>query len=174
MRQQICYDDLLSQRDYLAPADTPEDTPLFDLYRLYGHLDLNRTIDIRNELGRLWFNRWSVSSIADPKDHSERERYAVLAAIPALMVTSFNKRVEIGIPRSADAIILPEEMEMYLNAPKIYGTVPECPKKVEPLEEVLKIPHEDGEVLESFEDLRAGRELQEKSILCWQPHIHFI
>ncbi|OAT06634.1 hypothetical protein BDBG_16658 [Blastomyces gilchristii SLH14081] len=55
------------------------------------------------------------------------------------MVTSFNKRVEIGIPRSADAIILPEEMEMYLNAPKIYGTVPECPKKVEPLEEVLKM-----------------------------------
>ncbi|OJD23954.1 hypothetical protein ACJ73_04694 [Blastomyces percursus] len=62
-------------------------------------------------------------------------------------------------------------MEMCLNAPKIYETIPEWTKKVGQLEEV---PHEDGEVLESFEDPRASRELQEKNILCWQPHIHFI
>ncbi|KLJ13768.1 hypothetical protein EMPG_11309 [Blastomyces silverae] len=108
------------------------------------------------------------------QDHSEPKRYAVLAVIPALMVTAFNKRVEIGIPRWSDPIILPEEVEMCLNAPKIYETVPEWTKKVEPLGEVLKIPHEDGEVLESFEDPRASRELQEKNILCWQPHIHFV
>ncbi|KKZ67651.1 hypothetical protein EMCG_06711 [[Emmonsia] crescens] len=48
-----------------------------------------------------------------------------LAAISALMVTSFNKRMELGISREPDAIVLPEEIEMYLNVPKIYETVPE-------------------------------------------------
>lgn len=97
-----------------------------------------------------------------------------LAAIPALMVTSFNKRIELGIFREPDVIVLPEEIEMYLNALKIYETVPEWTTKVELLKEVLKIPYEDGEILESFEDPRASRELQEKNIICWQPHIHFI
>lgn len=59
------YDNLLSQRENLAPFGSV-DTPLFALYRLYEHLVLNGTTGLRNELERFWFNRWPVSSIPDP------------------------------------------------------------------------------------------------------------
>ena len=148
--------------------------PLFALYRLYEHLILNRTIGLRNELERFWFNRWPVSSIPDPHDHSEPARYTVLACIPTLMVLAFNKRIELGIPRHADAIMSLEEIEAYRNEEKVYESVPEWTLKVKSLEEVLKIPHDGGETPESFDDERASRQLREKNILCWQPHIYFI
>ncbi|EEQ32223.1 conserved hypothetical protein [Microsporum canis CBS 113480] len=149
------YNDLLSQRENLAPADSPGDTPLFALYRLYEHLVLNRTTGLRNELERFWFNRWPVSSIPDPEDHSEPARYAVLACIPALMVLAFNRRIELGIPRRADAIMTMEEIEEYRNEERVYEQVPEWTLSVEPLQTILKIPHDGGETLESFDDKRA-------------------
>lgn len=172
----IFYNNLLDQREYLTPQGGPAttDTPLFALYRLYEHLVLNRTVGLRNELERFWFNRWPVSSIPDPQDHSEPARYAVLACIPALMELSFNKRIELGIPRRADSIITPEEFEIYRNEERVYEAVPEWTLAVEPLAEVLKIPHDEGETLESFDDERASLQLRQKNILCWQPHIHFI
>jgi hypothetical protein len=90
------------------------------------------------------------------------------------MVLAFNKRIELGIPRHADAIMTQEEIEAYQNEERVYESVPEWTLKVEPLEAVLKIPHDEGETLESFDDERASRQLQAKNILCWQPHIHFI
>jgi hypothetical protein len=168
------YNNLLNQRKYLAPLDNPIDTPLFALYRLYEHLVLNRTIGLRNELERFWSNRWPVSSIPDPHDHSEPARYAVLACIPALMMLAFNNRIALGIPRHADATISLEEIKAYRNEEKVYESVPEWTLKVKPLEEVLKIPHDGGETLKWFDDERASRQLREKNILCWQPHIHFI
>jgi hypothetical protein len=173
LSQALQYHRILSQREYFAPSGA-EDTQLFALYRLYEHLVLNRTTGLRNELERFWFNRWPVSSIPDPKDHSEPARYAVLACIPALMVEAFNQRIKIGIPRHADAIMLDEEMEEYRHAERKYETVPIWTLSVRPIEETLKIPHEDGEVLSSFNDKRASPQLAEKNILCWQPHIHFV
>ncbi|KJF61169.1 uncharacterized protein CIMG_11548 [Coccidioides immitis RS] len=168
------YNNLLSQRENLAPPDSPTDTPLFALYRLYEHLVLNRTTGLRNELERFWFNKWPVSSIPDPQDHSEPARYAVLACIPALMALAFNKRIELGIPRRADAIMSMEEIEKYRNEERVYEQVPQWTLSVKPLQAILKIPHDGGETLESFDDKRASPQLREKNILCWQPHIHFI
>lgn len=90
------------------------------------------------------------------------------------MVLAYNKRIELGIPRRADAIMTLEEMDEYQKEERIYESVPEWTYKVKPLEKVLKIPHEDGATLESFDDQRTSLELKEKNILCWQPHIHFI
>lgn len=90
------------------------------------------------------------------------------------MTLAFNKRIELGIPRHADAIMSMEEIEEYRNADRVYETVPEWTFGVEPLKEVLKIPHDGGETLDTFEDERTSYQLRQKNILCWQPHIHFI
>ena len=168
------YREILSSRVYIVPPGSLEDTPTFALYRMYEYLILNETIGLRNELERFWFNRWPIASIPDPKDYAEPGRYAVLACIPALMEEAFNKRIELGIPRHADAIMLQEEIEEYRNAERKFERVPEWISHVRPLERVLKIPHDEGEILNSIDDERASPQLAEKNILCWQPHIHFI
>lgn len=169
------YNNLLYQRRYLTPSGDEEDTPTFALYRLYEHLIINRTTGIRNELEGFWFNRWPVESIPDPQGHSEPARYAVFACIPALMVVlAYNKRIELGIPRKADAIMALEEMDEYQKEEQMYESGPEWTRNIKPLEEVLKIPHEGGETLDSFDEQRASLQLKEKNILCWQPYIHFI
>jgi hypothetical protein len=167
------FEELLSQRQHLFPWPAKDDTPLFALYRVYEHLVLNQTTGLRNEFERFWCNGWPVSSIPDPVDITEPERYAVLACVPALMVEAFNKRIEMGIPREVEAIILGKEIEAYSKQERQYETVPEWTLKVEPLKEVLTIPLNTGEVLESMDDERASPQLREKNILCWQPHNPF-
>ncbi|KAJ6092337.1 hypothetical protein N7467_004306 [Penicillium canescens] len=97
----------------------------------------------------------SVDSIPDPKDPCASS-YAVLSAIPALFVEAFNQRIELGLPRKADPIMTREEIEQYQKEKRIFESVPDWTKHVEPLEETLVIPHENNEVIESFEDVRAS------------------
>ncbi|KAJ5591607.1 uncharacterized protein N7459_001976 [Penicillium hispanicum] len=163
----------LFQCVHRTPKGKTEDTPLFALYRLYEHLVLNDTVGLRNEIEYFWYARWPVASIPDPQDPSE-SRYAVLAAIPALLVESFNQRIDLGLPRKADAIISREELEEYRKEDKVFESPPEWTRQVAPLGETLVIPHDNDEVLASFDDDRASAQLAEKNILHWQPHIHFI
>jgi hypothetical protein len=67
-----------------------------------------------------------------------------------------------------------EEIEQYQKEKMIFESVPDWTKCVAPLEETLVIPHENDEVIESFEDIRARAQLAAKNISHWQPHIHFI
>lgn len=163
----------LFKRVHRIPKGESEDTPLFSLYRLYEHLALNDNVGLRNEIEYFWYAKWPVASIPDPHDASA-SRYAVLSAIPALLVESFNQRIELGLPRKADAIISREELEQYQKEDRIFESVPEWTSKVARLEETLVIPHENSEVLESFADERASAQLAAKNILHWQPHIHFV
>lgn len=134
---------------------------------------MNDNIGLRNELEYFWYAKWPVTSIPDPQDPSE-SRYAVLSAIPSLLVESFNRRIQLGLPRKADAIMSREEMEQYQKEEKIFESVPEWTNLVGRLEKTLVIPHDNNEVLGSFEDERASSQLAAKNILHWQPHIHFI
>ena len=134
---------------------------------------LNDNIGLRNEIEYFWYAKWPVASIPDPKE-SSASRYAVLSAIPALLVESFNKRIELGLPRKADAIISREELEQYQKEDKIFESVPVWTNQVARLEETLVIPHDNDEILKSFEDERASAQLAAKNILHWQPHIHFV
>lgn len=163
----------LFQRVVRIPKSEQGDTPLSSLYRIYESLVLYDNIGFRNELEYFFYAKWPVASIPDPHDPSA-SRYAVLAAIPALLVASFNQRIELGLPRKADPIMSPEEMEQYRKEDRIYESVPEWTSKVPRLEETLVIPHENGEILDSFDDQRVSLQLAAKNILCWQPHIHFI
>jgi hypothetical protein len=163
----------LFRRVHRTPKGKEEDTPLFSLYRLYEHLTLNDNVGLRNELEYFWYATWPVASIPDPKD-SSTSRCAVLSAIPALLVESFNKRIDLGLPRKADSIITREELEQYHKEEKVFESVPAWTTQVARLEETLVIPHDNDEVLASFEDERASAQLAAKNILHWQPHIHFI
>ncbi|KAL2820215.1 hypothetical protein BDW59DRAFT_164702 [Aspergillus cavernicola] len=102
-----------------TPEGKQEDTPLFSLYRLYESLILNDNDGLRNEIEYFWYARWPVASIPNPHDPSG-SRYAVLSAIPALLVESFNQRTELGLPRKADAIVSREELEQYQKEDKIF------------------------------------------------------
>jgi hypothetical protein len=134
---------------------------------------LNDNIGLRNEIEYFWYAKWPVDSIPDPKDPCA-SRYAVLSAIPALFVEAFNQRIELGLPRKADPIMTREEIEQYQKEKRIFESVPDWTKHVAPLEETLVIPHENNEVIESFEDITASTQLAAKNTLHWQPHIHFI
>lgn len=146
---------------------------IVSLYRLYEHLTLNDNVGPRNELEYFWYAKWPVASILDPQDPS-KSRYAVLSAIPALLVESFNERINLGLPLKADSIISREELEQYQKEDKILESVPEWTNQVPRLEKPLVIPHDNEEVLGSFEDVKASVQLAAKNILHWQPHIHFI
>lgn len=168
------YREKLGMRLYRTPKETTQDTALFTLYRLYEYIVLNENIGMRNELEFFFYERWPVASIPDPQDHNSKSRYAVLASITGLLVASFNERIKLGIPRKADTIMTREEIEQYRDEERVYEEMPEWAKNVPPLEQTLVIPHEDGQVLDSFDSPKASKQMAEKNILHWQPHIHFI
>ena len=146
---------------------------MFSIYRLYERWVLNDNIGQRNEIEYFWYAKWPIVSILDPQEPS-KFLSAVLSAISALLVESFNERIQLGLPQKADPIMSGEEMEQYQKNDKIFESVPEWTHQVAPLGDTLVIPHDNGEVLESFEDERASPQLTEKNILHWQPYIHFI
>ncbi|EEY19834.1 conserved hypothetical protein [Verticillium alfalfae VaMs.102] len=94
LSRRAAYSDSLCRRRYRAPRGVFEDTPVFALYRLYEWIMAGHTVNMRNELEMFWWARWPVASIPDPDpDDPDPERRAVLACIPALLVESFNERV---------------------------------------------------------------------------------
>lgn len=161
------------RRVHRIPKKSTDDTPLFSLYRVYEHLVLDDNVGLRNEIEYFWYAKWPVASIPDPQDKC-KSRYAVFSAIPALLVESFNQRIDLGLPRKADSIISREELEQYQKEDKVFESTLTWTDNVERLEKTLVIPHDNDATLESFEDKRASSQLAAKNILHWQPHIHFI
>lgn len=131
----------LRHRRYRAPPGVFTDTPLYALYRLYEWLLLDHTVNLRNELEVFWWARWPVSSIPDPGDQSDPERYAVLSCIPSLLVESFNERIRMGLRREEPHSILSiEEQLAWAASPQKLETVPEWTRNVPPLESIFHIP----------------------------------
>lgn len=154
-----------------------EDKPLCALYRIYEHIVLDNNIGMRNELELFWWTRWPTADIPDPGEEDEPERYAVLSCIPALLVESFNQRIDMGLRREEPHSVLSrKEQSQWAATPKKYESVPDWTRTVPVLDEMLYIPHTiPGETqLESLDDPRASRPFKDKNILLWHPHIHFI
>ncbi|TVY58780.1 hypothetical protein LCER1_G000545 [Lachnellula cervina] len=166
----------LRQRKFAAPEGEMEDKPLFVLYRLYEHILLDNNIGMRNEIEAFWWTKIPVSEIPDPQDDSESERYAVLSCIPALLVESFNQRIEMGLRREAHSFMSQEERDTWAATPKVLETLPAWTAKVAPLRNMLYIPHymAGNEQLDTLDDRRASPPFKEKNILIWHPHIHFM
>lgn len=165
----------LHRQRYRAPEGVFTDTPLYALYRLYEWLLLDHTVNLRNELEVLWWTRWPVSSIPDPGDQDDPERYAVLSCIPALVVESFNERNRIGLRREEPHSILSiEEQLAWAASPVKLETVPEWTRNVPPLKSVLHIPLGEAGTPPLIGMDEPDPAFKEKNILMPKPHIHFI
>jgi hypothetical protein len=140
---------------------------------------LDQNIPMRNELEAFWFQpSWKVEDIPDPKD-TDPDRYAVLAVIPALLVSAFNKRIELGLPRDGPPIFTMDQLDEWKMQDRKHEKEPAWTEGVSSCNEILKIPHWDNSVrefvtIDGFEDSRASKEFGKMNILIWQPHIHFI
>ena len=119
-------------RKYRVPKGVTADTPLYALYRLYEFLVVDHVTGYRNQLEFFWKRRsWAVRDIPDPKDE-DPARYTFLACVPALIVSSFNERIKLGLARDTPAIISPEEAEELRTTPessKRYEELPEWTKR---------------------------------------------
>lgn len=171
------YKDQLALRKYRAPRGVFEDSPLHALYRLYEWIMVDHFINMRNELELFWWTRCPVSSIPDPGEQGDPERYAVLACIPALIVESFNERNRLGLRRAEPHSILSlEEQLQWAATPEVLETEPSWTAAVPPLERLLHIPHSQpfSDQLTSLDDSEASPAFKKKNILIMKPHIHFV
>lgn len=174
---------LLSQL-LLRRRMTAHDTPSASFYRIYTFFVLHDNIAFRNELE--YFCRshpeWPVSSLPLPctsnddgpglnDSHDEVVRYTILAVLARLMCDAFNRRVELGLPRDAPAII--EDFEELQARRKVYEEVPDWARRVQPLREKVFIPNGEGRELgEDDEDV--SKEFKDMNIIVQMPHIHFV
>ncbi|KAH6612922.1 hypothetical protein B0J18DRAFT_470273 [Chaetomium sp. MPI-SDFR-AT-0129] len=153
-------------------ALTKGQTPLASLYRMYEYLTIGHIKALRSEIER-FFNHpsWAVSAIPDPAD-PDPQRYAILAGIPSLLVTAFNRLIERGLPRGSPSIITGVEMEEELRRrPVVLETEPAWVGRVPALREVLVLPGPGGEVAEGEE--RYGRLLR-LGVVVGTPHVLFV
>ena len=143
----------LRARKYLVPEGVSADTPLYALYRLYEYLIIDHVTGYRNQLEYFWRQRgWAVSDIPDPKD-GDPARYAFLACIPALLVSSFNERIKLGLARETPAIISPEEAEELRTRPessKKYEELPAWTINVPAHPQTLRLPSHDNVVMKGL------------------------
>ncbi|KAJ8520743.1 hypothetical protein ONZ45_g2480 [Pleurotus djamor] len=160
------------------------DTPAASFYRIYTFFVLHDIIAFRNELEYFCCSHpeWLVSSLPDPcvpnasnedqpPSHDEQLRYAVLAVLTRLMCDAFNRRVELGLPRDAPAII--EDFEELQARPKVYEEPPEWATRVQPLLRKSSIPNDEGRELDE-NDENLSKEFKVLNIIVQMPHIHFV
>ncbi|KIJ57805.1 hypothetical protein HYDPIDRAFT_171532, partial [Hydnomerulius pinastri MD-312] len=141
-------------------------------YRIYEFFVLDWNVAFRNELEYFCCSHpdWSVCDLPDPEDHDPL-RYAVLAVLTRLMCTSFNRRVELGLPRDAPPII--EDFEELQARPKVFERPPEWAERVTSLRERVIIPDAEGNEL-TEDDPHISEEFRTMNIIAPTPHIHFI
>jgi hypothetical protein len=151
-----------------------KDSSLNALYRIYENVVLNNyTTNMRNEF-ELFFNRpdWPVSEMPYRKDR-DPARYVVLACVTQLLVMAFSNKNNFGIPRGTPGINSKDQIEEIKKRPHVYESAPGWTEKVPPIDDVLKISYENGEVIVDFEDNGSSALFKEKYILLCM-YIYFL
>jgi len=150
-----------------------KDSASASFYRIYQFIILGQNIQMRNELEYFCCRHpdWAIESLPDPADHAEPSRYAALAAITHLMCDSFNRRIELGLPRDAPPIV--EDWEELARRPKVLERVPSWADKVAPLPAILYIPNAEGHTIQE-DDPEVCPPFKKLNIIISQPHVHFI
>ena len=148
------------------------DTPSAAFYRIYEFFVLGWTTAFRNELEYFCCSHpdWSISALPDPAD-SDPMRYSVLSVLTRLMCASFNRRIELGLPRDAPPIII--DFAALRARPKVYETPPEWAERVVALEEKVSLPNAEGKKL-AENDPEVSEEFRVMNIIVQMPHIHFV
>ncbi|TEY83987.1 hypothetical protein BOTCAL_0023g00060 [Botryotinia calthae] len=109
------------------------DTPLRSAYRMYEILMMGDYVPLGSETEYFWYQsteKWSLSSIPDPKD-SDPIRYAVVACIVEELVHAFNWRLALGMRRSGEHIRRKNEGDPYPPYTHVVG--PEWTSSVPPI-----------------------------------------
>ncbi|KAF8550156.1 hypothetical protein OG21DRAFT_1514396 [Imleria badia] len=148
------------------------DSPSASFYRIYEFFVLGWTTAFRNEFEYFCCSHpdWSISALPDPAD-PDPTRYAVLAVLTRLMCASFNRRIELGLPRDAPAIII--DFAALQARPKVYEAPPEWAERVVALEEKVFLPNAQGKQL-AEDDSEVSEEFRAMNIIVQMPHIHFV
>jgi hypothetical protein len=151
------------------------DTPSASFYRIYQFFVFHDNINFRNELEYFCCSHpsWSIASLPDPSDFSDPVRYIILAVLTELMCDSINRRIELGLPRDAPAII--EDFSELEARPKVYEVPPEWAKRARAnvLTEKVFIPNAEGRKLNE-DDEDVCKEFRDVGVIVQMPHIHFI
>ncbi|EIM80259.1 uncharacterized protein STEHIDRAFT_105911 [Stereum hirsutum FP-91666 SS1] len=156
----------------LITSRTPaKDTPAACFYRICTFFVLQWTTAFRRELEYFCCTHpdWSIAVLPDPFD-SDSLRAAVLAVLTKLMCESFNRRIDLGLPRDAPAIII--DWDEIQSRPKKFEHPPEWATSTPPLSTRAVIPDDQG-VSPNEADTNASSHFMEMNILAWTPHIHF-
>ena len=118
---------------------------------------------------------WAVRDLPEPTNAVEQDhdhtRFAVLATLAHIICDVFNRRIELGLPRDAPAIV--EDWEELARRPKVYEEVPRWAREAEPLPEGLRIPNAKGEFVEAGSAAACVRAKQ-MNILMHEPDVHFV
>jgi hypothetical protein len=148
------------------------DTMSSSFYRLYECLVASWVTQFRNELEYFCTSNptWAVSALPDPED-PDPLRYAILAVLTRLMCDAFNRRVDVGLPRDAPAIV--SDFAALAARPKVYEQPPAWAGRVPPLSERVFIPDEKGAISDE-NDEEVSEEFKAMNIIMLRPHIHFI
>ncbi|KZV61753.1 hypothetical protein PENSPDRAFT_284401 [Peniophora sp. CONT] len=146
------------------------DTPTASLYRLYEFFIIGWVTAYRNELE--YFCRqhpdWAIAELPDPADHYPL-RYTIISVLTRLMCESFNRRIELGLPRDAPAIVL--DFTELRARPKIYERPPTWAMRMAPMPKRIVIPTIDGEIPNDEDECPVFASM---NIHVHAPHIHFI
>lgn len=150
------------------------DNPLATVYRIYWAIVMDDAVTMRNEIEYFWGQHsWKVSDIPDPQD-PEPERYAVVSAVPLILVAAFNNLINRGLPRDSPSIMTSEEMDKAMQRKKKLETVPKWAENAPPLGETLLLPSKDGALPKDFDDEISDDILAKKNVLCQKLHIYFV
>ena len=89
------------------------------------------------------------------------------------MCDSFNRRIELGLPRDAPAIV--EDFSELEARPKIFEEPPEWAlhKQRKVLGAKVFIPNAEGRILEENDECVCG-EFKDVGVIVEMPHIHFV
>ncbi|KAF7950859.1 uncharacterized protein EAE97_002411 [Botrytis byssoidea] len=106
-----------------VPVWQARDTPLRCVYRMYEILMMGDYVPLGSETEYFWYQsteKWSLSSIPDPKD-PDPIRYAIVACIVEELVRAFNWRLALGMRRDGKHIRRKNEGDPYPPYTQVFG-----------------------------------------------------
>ncbi|KAJ7652206.1 hypothetical protein B0H17DRAFT_1215047 [Mycena rosella] len=156
----------------ILPAPRNPDTAAASFYRIYELFVLDWTTALRNELEYFCCSHpdWAVAALPDPAD-SDPLRAAIFAVLTQFMCDAFNRRIQLGLPRDAPAIIL--DFDELKARPKVLEHPPEWAVRTPPLRERVVLPDEHGAYPDET-DPATSEHFKAMNIVVYTPHIHFI
>ncbi|KAJ6520662.1 hypothetical protein DFH09DRAFT_872171, partial [Mycena vulgaris] len=132
-------------------------------YRIYEFAVIDDNIRFRNEIEYFCHRPWPIASLPNPRDF-DPQRAAFLSALTRILCSSFNERIERGLPRDAPAYI--PDFDALRAQKKILETPPTWATEIPPLIVPLLLAKKNDPYL--------SEELKGMGIFMKAPHSSFV